>query len=97
MHEVMFAVQLQNLDMLEAILLDVSDPSSSNYGLYMTKDEVTELISNPSANAFIKQHIEKNGENNIIMWHCYPSMLQHKTSYLPLIYDLLICYPHLTI
>lgn len=65
----MFAVQLQNLDTLEQILLDVSDPASANYGLYMTKNEVTDLTSNPDANIFIKNHLKESGADIVYETH----------------------------
>lgn len=69
MHEVMFAVQLQNMDYLEAILLDVSNPSSPNYGDYMTKAEVTEMTSNPIANQKIKEYLLQSGASIVSETH----------------------------
>lgn len=57
----MFAVQLQNMDELTNILHDVSDPKSDNYGNYLTKQEVVNLISNPVANRKIREYVEMSG------------------------------------
>ena len=60
-HEVMFAVQLQNMAELTQILHDVSDPKSANYGKYLTKQEVVALTSNPAANQIIKEYLTNIG------------------------------------
>lgn len=46
MHELVFAIQQKNLDQIEQILNDVSNPSSANYGKHLTKQEVDELTVN---------------------------------------------------
>ena len=43
--ELTFAIKQMNVDRLEEILLDVSDPESSKYGKYLSVSELTELIS----------------------------------------------------
>jgi tripeptidyl-peptidase-1 len=54
-HTVIFAVQQRNLDELEQVLFDISDPKSSNYGKHWSKSEVGELTSNPiSTNAVLE-------------------------------------------
>ena len=68
-HEVMFAVQLLNMDQLEEVLLDVSNPNSDNYGKYMTKDQITSLTSNPEANDAIKNHLIEIGAKFISETH----------------------------
>lgn len=68
-HEVMFAVQLLNMDRLESRLLDVSNPSSPNYGDYMTKAQVTEMTSNPIANKRIKEYLKMSGASIISETH----------------------------
>ena len=57
----MFAVQLQNMAKLTQILHDVSNPKSDNYGNYMTKQEVVDLVSNPAANEFIRAYLVNIG------------------------------------
>ena len=68
-HEVMFAVQLLNMDLLEARLLDVSNPLSPNYGDYMTKAQVTEMTSNPIANKKIKEYLAMSGASFVSETH----------------------------
>jgi subtilase family serine protease len=48
-HTVIFAIQHQNVDQLERILNDVSDPFSSNYGKFLTTDEVDALTHSPTS------------------------------------------------
>ena len=47
-HYLVFAIKQQNIDLLEAILLDVSDPNSARYGKYKTRKEISEMTSNPT-------------------------------------------------
>jgi tripeptidyl-peptidase I len=60
-HEVIFAVQMRNMDELTRILHDISDPDSDNYGKHMTKDQVNELISNPEACSELTSYITAGG------------------------------------
>lgn len=48
-HEVIFAVQMKNMDELTRMLHDISDPDSDNYGKHLTKDQLHDMISNPVA------------------------------------------------
>eukprot|EP01041_Mallomonas_annulata_P007120 gene7120-14483_t len=45
-HDVILAVKQQNLDILHNILMEVSDPTSDEYGNYLTSKQVAELTSN---------------------------------------------------
>eukprot|EP01041_Mallomonas_annulata_P009123 gene9123-18895_t len=58
-HEVTFAVRLQNLDKLELLVNDVSDPDSPNYGKYWTRQQVADLISNNEATKTIENYLAK--------------------------------------
>jgi tripeptidyl-peptidase-1 len=49
MLELVFYLQESNSDQLEALLAEISDPTSARYGQYMTKDEVDALTANPDA------------------------------------------------
>ena len=40
LHKVIFSIKQQNLDKLEEIFWDVSNPASANYGTYLSRDEV---------------------------------------------------------
>lgn len=48
-HDLTFVIQKRNMNEVERILHDVSDPSSRNYGKHLSKEEVTDLISNPES------------------------------------------------
>lgn len=45
-HEVMFAIQPKNIDVLTDILNKISDPDSDDYGQHKTREEIEELTSN---------------------------------------------------
>lgn len=45
-HEVVFAVNQKNLDQLERILFEVSDPKNEKYGQYLNRQQVANLTSN---------------------------------------------------
>lgn len=48
-HEVIFVVHQRNMDELTRILHDVSDPTSSNYGNHLTRQDIINLTSNPNS------------------------------------------------
>ena len=48
-HEITIAVQLRNLDQLETILLDRSNPRSDRYQEWLTFNEVGSLITNEAS------------------------------------------------
>lgn len=48
-HKITFAVQQRNLDRLTDLLLDVSTPSSVNFGKHWTRTEVMDFTSNPKS------------------------------------------------
>ena len=60
-HEVTFVIRQRNMLELTAILNDVSDPLSTNYGRHMTKDEVAKLTSNPEARDAVVSHLIASG------------------------------------
>ena len=60
-HEVIFAIRQNNMDELSSILHDVSDPSSPNYGQHWTREEVTELTSNPEARDAVISYLDLIG------------------------------------
>ena len=45
-HELVFAIQQKNLDQIEKILNDVSNPNSPNYGHHLTKEQVDDITVN---------------------------------------------------
>lgn len=60
-HEVIFVIQQRNIDELTRVLHDVSNPSSPNYGLHWTIDEVTDLTSNPEASDAVVSYLYSAG------------------------------------
>jgi tripeptidyl-peptidase I len=60
-HEVIFAVKQKNMDKLERILNDVSDPDSANYGQHMSGEQVGALTMNPEARDAIVNYLYANG------------------------------------
>ncbi len=46
-HEIIFGIEQRNLEELEDLLYDVSDPDSENYGKHWTKDQVAEFTKDP--------------------------------------------------
>ena len=46
-HYLVFAIKQRNMDLIEEILEDISDPKSPRYGEYKTRKEVDEMTSNP--------------------------------------------------
>jgi hypothetical protein len=48
-HEVVFAIRQRNLERIDFILSEVSDPSNSKYGDYRSRSEVEELTSDHAA------------------------------------------------
>lgn len=62
-HEVTFAIRLKNLDKLEQILYDISNPDSVNYGKHWTREEIASFTTNPTViqtveNYLIKENIQ---------------------------------------
>jgi subtilase family serine protease len=60
-HEVVFAVQQKNIDVLERMLNDVSDPDSANYGQHLSGEQVAALTMNPEARDAIVNYLHANG------------------------------------
>lgn len=56
-HEVIFAVQQQNLEELTRILHDISDPDSDNYGQHKSREMIEELTSNPASREIILNYL----------------------------------------
>jgi tripeptidyl-peptidase I len=60
-HEVIFAVEQKNMDVLEIILNDVSNPSSANYGQHMSGEQVAALTMNPESRDAVINYLYANG------------------------------------
>jgi tripeptidyl-peptidase I len=60
-HDVIFVVQQKNMDQLERILHEVSDPSHSNYGNHMTRKEIDDLTSDPESRDEVISYLRAAG------------------------------------
>jgi tripeptidyl-peptidase I len=60
-HELVFAVKQKNLEVLEAVLYDVSTRSSPHYGQHKSFDEIGRLVENREATAAISTWLQENG------------------------------------
>lgn len=60
-HEVVFAVNQKNIDKLESLLFEVSDPKNEKYGKYLNRAEVANLTANAEATEFISKYLNQNG------------------------------------
>lgn len=49
MHEIIFEVQLKNIEALHELVHDISDIKSPNYGKYLTREQLSEMVANPHA------------------------------------------------
>ncbi|KAI0716525.1 family S53 protease [Earliella scabrosa] len=66
-----FAIPQLNMSGLHVTLLDISDPSSENYGSYLTKEEVAELVApKPDSLEAVADWLR----NNQIEWTARPSL-----------------------
>ena len=60
-HDVIFVVRQQHKEELEQILAEISDPSRSNYGAYMSREEIADLTTDTEAHDAVIVHLEKAG------------------------------------
>ena len=60
-HQVIFYIKELNMDKLSTILNDVSNPDSINYGKYLSKSEVVNLIGNPAGSARVRNYLKQQG------------------------------------
>lgn len=61
MHEVVFAVKQKNMDKLEELFYEVSDPTNAKYGKYLTRKQVADLTANPEATATLQNFLKEHG------------------------------------
>eukprot|EP01032_Pedospumella_encystans_P018131 gene18131-20647_t len=64
LHRVVIVRKQSNLEKLEEILLDVSDPASANYGHHLSKDNIAALTANPEAVDSITDFLVANNIND---------------------------------
>jgi hypothetical protein len=60
-HEVVFVIKQRNIEELTAILHDVSDPKSMNYGKHKTREEVAGLTANPISRDAVVSYLTSTG------------------------------------
>ena len=60
-HEVVFAVQQKNVDLLIQLLHKVSDPDSRFYGQHRSRIEIEEIASNPTSKIFLLNYLQDSG------------------------------------
>ena len=62
------ALKQFNLDRLEKMAIDVSNPNSNNYGNYLSHEEINQLVSPPLKQInMVKKWLYKNGGTNIVV------------------------------
>jgi hypothetical protein len=60
-HEIVFAVKQNNIDVLDAMLMERSTPGSPKYQQWMTFTEVGDLTSNPEGSSAIRSWLKDSG------------------------------------
>lgn len=60
-HEVIFAIQQKNIDLLTSVLNDISDPDSESYGKHKTREEIEAIADNPMAHKALLDYLHISG------------------------------------
>ena len=60
-HEVIFHIQQRNVDEIERILHEVSDPTNVKYGQHLSREEVAAITSNPVSHDYVVAYLEAAG------------------------------------
>lgn len=60
-HDVIFVIRQRNIEELTRILHDISNPLSSNYGHYLTKEEVQQTTTNPDSRDAVLSYLHNKG------------------------------------
>ena len=60
-HDVIFVIRQRNINELTKILYDVSNPLSSNYGQYLTKEEVQQITTNSDSHHAVISYLLSKG------------------------------------
>eukprot|EP01031_Cornospumella_fuschlensis_P032649 gene32649-39474_t len=66
LHTVVIAIKPRNMEALERILHEVSDPSNVKYGQHLTNDEVGELTGNRDSTEYVISYLQENGVTEIV-------------------------------
>lgn len=65
-HEIIIAVFQSNLDQLEEIVLDISDPDSVNFGAVRTRDEIIAITNHRDSCNIITRFLKRIWRDNIL-------------------------------
>ena len=60
-HDLVFSIQLRNMDKLEQILHDVSEPTNAKYGHHLSKQDIVDLTSNRVACDEVTRYLQAAG------------------------------------
>jgi tripeptidyl-peptidase-1 len=60
-HEVVFSIKPKNIESMTAILNDISNPASPNYGKHLSMEEVQEMTTNPEGTTIVKNYLITSG------------------------------------
>ena len=60
LHDLVIAVKQRNMNQIESILNEVSDPFSKNYGAYLSSTEVAKICANPIGSKKIHDFLKSN-------------------------------------
>lgn len=69
LHTVVIAVKQRNMEELERILYEISDPSSAKYGQHLTNEEVEELTANHESTSYVLDYLRQNDVSDIKQTH----------------------------
>lgn len=54
---IVFEIKSKNINQLEQIVLDITDPESRNYGKYLTKERINSIVINKNGGELIKNYL----------------------------------------
>ena len=64
-HKCVIAIKFQNQELLLETLMKVSNPESPEYGQYLSRTEISSLISNPAATTAVVSYLRGQGFEDI--------------------------------
>jgi len=65
LHEVVFAVRQNNLDILEKTLWEVSDPKSPKYAQYLNRQQIADLTAHAASTEIVLNYLKTNGVSSV--------------------------------
>lgn len=65
LHTVVIAIKQRNMETLERILYEVSDPRSEKYGQHMTNKEIEELTASHESTSYVIDYLQQNDITDI--------------------------------